>query len=825
MVISRKVAEAAGAALFAASIVPVSSLAETRSSDSLVVAQAGQQKAFNISTRLLVEALMAFGQQSGLQVSVEASQVRGLNSPGVSGTMTPEQALSALLRGTGFTFAFASPDTVTLNRLPGDSGAVTLDPVKVEGNAASPISTMTPMAPYAGGQIARGGQLGMLGNKDVMDTPFSQTNYTNKTIKDQQARTVQDILSNDPSILTKQNSASDEDGSITIRGFSSALSAGTGSLNGLAGMAPLRTPDMDYMERVEVLRGPNALLNGMAASGAGGIGGSYNLVTKQATDEAVTELTGRYGYRSQFGAHADVGRRFGPDNQFGIRVNGAYRDGDTAVKPVDAEVGLASLNMDYRGERVRIAADVAHQTDGANPQIVQQLALGGVGGGAVFVPKAPDAGTSLNPTWSRQSSDLTLGMLRGEVDIIDNVTGYAAIGKQKLNLTLIGPNQPKLLDTSGTIGWGNVEHTNISQDVFSMQGGLRARAATGPVSHGLSLNLSQSETETGEAQRTTPFTFTTNIYNPVFGDRVAAADPGDPRKLSEARVSSVGIADTLSILDERIQFTAGIRYQEAKVDSFNGTTGVKTSSYESDAWTPALGLVVKPWENVSLYGNYIENLERGVIVGTAFSNAGEIIPPYVSKQYEAGVKVDWGTVTTTLAAFQIAKPNLITIAGTPLASQALNGEVRNRGIEANAYGELAPGLRMMGGITYIDSQQTKTQGGLLDGAREAGIPVIRTVVGAEWDTPFVEGLTLTGRFTYTGNQLVSTSIPGLKIPSWEVFDLGVRYVIDSAWNDKPVTLRLNVYNVFDKNYWSSPNFRYTQLGAPRTLLLSATADF
>src|SRR5690606_13852279 len=144
------------------------------------------------------------------------------------------------------------------------------------------------------GQVATGGQVGMLGNRDVMNTPFSQSNYTNKTIVDQQAQTVQDVLSNDPSILTKQNSPSDEDASMTIRGFSTGHSSGFGSLNGLAGMSPLRSPDMNYIERVEVLRGPSALLYGMAASGAGGVGGSYNLVTKQAGDEPLTELTTGY---------------------------------------------------------------------------------------------------------------------------------------------------------------------------------------------------------------------------------------------------------------------------------------------------------------------------------------------------------------------------------------------------------------------------------------------------------------------------------------------------------------------------------------------------
>lgn len=143
----------------------------------------------------------------------------------------------------------------------------------------------------------------------------------------------------------------------------------------------------------------------------------------------------------------------------------------------------------------------------------------------------------------------------------------------------------------------------------------------------------------------------------------------------------------------------------------------------------------------------------------------------------------------------------------------------------NAYGEIGPGVRMMGGLTYIDSQQMKTQDGLSDGNREAGIPAIRTVVGGEWDTPFLQGLTLTGRFTYTGDQVISSSNDKLKIPSWTLIDLGARYALNSPWNNKPIMVRFNVDNVFNKDYWSSSNFRYVQLGAPRTFWLSATFNF
>ncbi|MDQ8022023.1 MAG: TonB-dependent receptor [Moraxellaceae bacterium] len=784
---------------------------------------------FSIPAGPLAPALRSLASSANLLLSFTADQTDGRSTRGIDGAYTPEQALVALLSGSGLQAVRLDNGGYVLRVDTSAAAAVNeqmLPAVKVTASADIPGELPKP---YAGGQIARGGQVGMLGNKDVMDTPFSQTSYTNQTIRNQQAQTVQEVLLNDPSILTKQNSASDEDGSITVRGFTNTLASGFGTLNGLAGMSPLRAPDMDYIERVEVLRGPSALLNGMAASGAGGIGGSYNLVTKQAGDEPLTELTAAFASRSQLGAHVDVGRRFGTDNQFGVRFNGAYRNGETSVEPTSAEVGSAALNLDYRDRRVRVSADVVQQSNDSNPQNVQQLVVSGVGGGYVFVPEAPDGGTNLNPEWSSQPSTLSLAMLRGEVDVTDDVAVYAAVGKQKLDFSLIGPSQPTLRAADGTFGWNYLEHTNFGYEVLSVQGGLRAAAVTGPVAHAFNLNLSQTETETKEAARQVrPYNYTTNLYNPVFGPEQSVPDPGDPRKTGETRVSSIGIADTLSTLDKRFQLTLGVRRQEVETGSFNTTTGARTSGYESDAWTPAVALVVKPWQaNVSLYANYIEALQAGTIVGTSYANAGEVFSPYVSKQYEAGAKFDSGTVTTTLAVFQIAQPNTISVSNPAggLPTLALNGELRNRGVELNAYGEPTRGVRMMGGVTLLDGIQTKTQGGLYDGNREAGVPAIRSVISGEWDTPFLQGLTLSGRITYTGDQVVSSSNDDLKIPSWTLFDLGARYVLNSPWNNKPTTIRFNIDNLFDKDYWASANFRYVQLGAPRTYRLSATFAF
>ncbi|VCU71100.1 Ferrichrome receptor FcuA precursor [Pigmentiphaga humi] len=774
----------------------------------------------NLPAQPLGQALLQLGRETSLQIFYPQQLVQGLQAPAVSGHLTPEQALRQLLQGTGINYSWQG-DSVILSRLA--SGEISqLAPVTVIGSLPGALPP-----PYAGGQVATGGQVGMLGNRDVMDTPFSQTSYTNKTIQDQQARTVQDVLNNDPSVVASTSSGTPHDYQV-IRGFGGYGTDGTRTLNGLAGMAPLFFPSSDYIERVEILKGPSALLNGMTLASAavtGAIGGSVNLVTKRATNEPITQLTTRYVSKSQIGTHLDVGRRFGASKEFGIRFNGSIDGGHTPVDGQRSKLGAAALNLDYAGERVRLSADFAHQSQTLDPNGVYIQARS-VAGSLSSFPSAPNSTVSLVPSGSEYKTKSTMGMVRGEVDIREDVTAYAAIGKQTSETDLNGYEKVRLLDGTGRYSIAR-EIQHYSRDILSMQGGIRAKANTGPVNHALSLNLSRSELTYKRAESEGSASVIDSLYNPVFPLLPSVADPGDPRKSSQTRASSIGFADTLSILDERIQFMAGIRYQEAGIKDFNLTTGLQSSKYDSHAWTPAFGLVVKPWENVSLYANYIEDLRAGTTVGTTYANAGEVLPPYVSKQHEAGVKADWGQVTTTLAVFQIAKAASISIddpaGGAPTLAQ--NGEERNRGIELNAYGQLMPGVRLLGGLTLLDARLTKTEGGTLDGKRNDTAPKARAVIGAEWDTPFMEGLTLIGRLTHTADSVVSTS-SGVTIPSWTTVDLGARYTFSSPWNKKPVTVRFNVDNVFDKNYWAgtyASGFVYR--GQPRTFRLSATFAF
>ncbi|RYH29087.1 MAG: TonB-dependent receptor, partial [Alcaligenaceae bacterium] len=323
------------------------------------------------------------------------------------------------------------------------------------------------------------------------------------------------------------------------------------------------------------------------------------------------------------------------------------------------------------------------------------------------------------------------------------------------------------------------------------------------------------------AGTTTFGSIASNIHNPVFLDEPDTTAPAR-RRISKTVLSSYAVSDTLSILDERAQLTLGVRKQRIAADNYNIATQVRTSRYDKDAYTPVVGLVVKPWERVSLYGSYIEGLQQGAVVGTSYANANEVLDPYLSKQYEVGVKVDWGQVSTTLAAFQIEQASaLVNPANNTLTS---DGEQRNRGLELNVAGEPWRGVRLLGGYMLLDAKLTQTQSGLNNGKTAPGTSRHHVTLGAEWDTPYVPGLTLTSRVMYASRQDVDAANTQ-SIKPWTTVDLGARYTVERP-GGQPVTLRANVRNVFNKNFWTTyPGAGTLNISEGRTLMLSATMHF
>ena len=195
--------------------------------------------------------------------------------------------------------------------------------------------------------MTTGGRVGLLGDKDFMETPFNTISYTDKFIADRQARDITDVISaTDPTVFSNGQTGTINE-FYYIRGFASAI--GDVSFGGLYGISPYYRVSPEMFERIDVLKGPSALLNGMPPGGS--VGGSVNLVPKRAGDDPLARLTGTYMSDAQFGTHVDLGRRFGDNRQFGIRFSGVYRDGEGAINNQKHKSQLGSLGLDWRGER------------------------------------------------------------------------------------------------------------------------------------------------------------------------------------------------------------------------------------------------------------------------------------------------------------------------------------------------------------------------------------------------------------------------------------------------------------------------------------------
>jgi iron complex outermembrane receptor protein len=768
----------------------------------------------------LSSALTDFGRQAGIQIVVDPTVVANKTSGGVSGNMTVEQALQRLLTGTGIPYRFTSPNSVSVGAAPsGASGAIQLDPVQVQGFPVPQQAMIDNLPPaYAGGQVATGGQLGLLGNRDVMDTPFNQTSYTAKKAKDQQATTIREVLIDDPSVRTVGGEGGPGVDALKVRGFDMA-GLSIFSYGGLYGLLPTRSIMAELAERVEVLKGPSAMLNGMQPDG--GIGGTLNIVPKRAPEEPLTQVTANYASAAQFGGHVDVGRRYGADKQFGVRANGVFKAGQTDVRWNSDQRSLALLGLDFRGDRARFSADIGYQYQYIGG-VIGYLALAN----GVPVPWAPSVRT--NPAgqpWNYQERKDLFGVFRGEFDLTDRITAYAAFGALDARLAGLESFATNVTNFNGNATAVGARNLSRLDTYRTAQAGVRALVDTGPIDHELAFTASgyDSKNLIGSVSGAS---FATNIYNPTVVARPSVVTP-EATLRSTSQLLSFGLADTLSAAGKRIQLTIGARLQQVSSANFNSTTGAQTSSYSQSALSPSVALVFKPWQNVSIYGNWIQGLQPGTTVGSTFTNAGEVFAPFKATQFEAGVKVDWGRFTTTASVFKITQPSLLTNVATN--TQYPGGEQVNQGIELNVFGEPMEGVRLLGGAMFLSPVLAKTQGGLTDGWIAPFTPTFQFNIAGEWDLPFARGLTLNGRVVYTGSQYIDTTWPRRSLAEWTRFDAGVRYGFENPGaKGKLVVARFNVENVLDANYWQGQGGGSTGtlvLGAPRTFRLSVTSDF
>lgn len=652
---------------------------------------------------------------------------------------------------------------------------------------------------------------GPWGEMKIQDTPYSINVIPSDLIENTISRNQDQLFKMNPlTQITAPSDINNISGQV-IRGFSVQNYFVDGIRNGNIGLGMF----VEDLERIEVYSGLSGFLYG-----ANDVGGTVNYVLKRPTPYYLTNVTvGDYG-NTQYFLHGDFGGPIDKDGKFGYRFNIMGQDGKTDIENQRLKKVLATAAFDWHvTDKLLLQVDASYsdyRLDGRQEQFYFPNPLS-------FMPKAPDNSQLWGPTNTYNEVATTRLGAQTTYHINDIFTFRAAFNNQIDSRQLVAPATGTVLtdDTYSMSILGN-RSKDYSYGGYAY---VDANFSTFGIEHKLTLGSN------GYAflQKTAPYTTLSATSIISFSNPGSANISVNSYSPDQFPLLKTGKTDNYSyIIGDDIKFSdqwsalAGVNISEIKAENYNTNTGAFTSGYNKSEPSPSASLIYKPTPNITTYATYMDELQQGTIVSSTsnFTNGGQTLAPFVSHQYEVGAKETLGGTLLTAAVFEIDKANTynqVNANGTQTAME--NGREVHRGVEFTTSGKVMQNLTLLGGITLLDAKVTKANTAF---ASQGNVPdfVARQTakIYAEYDAPFLKGLTFNGGVYYTGNFYVNPTNT-LEAPSVALIDLGARYTT-KMYGDKTMTYRIFVANVTNENYWL-----YGPLGSPRSITFSATMRF
>ncbi|MBF0804922.1 MULTISPECIES: TonB-dependent siderophore receptor [unclassified Neisseria] len=709
--------------------------------------------------------------------------------------------------------------------------------VTVKGKAAKSYSIASD------GDLRDRVNLGLLGKANAFTAPVTVVNYDEKALNNTEARTLVDAIAKHDASTWQFGGESNTLTGLYFRGYQ--LDARQFSVNGLAGMYGTQGTSSVQVASAQLIKGASTAITGMDPEGA--VSGAVNIETKKAADEGNRKIGAGYFSDSRAQGTFDLGQRFGENKQFGVRANGKLRHGDTPRNGYSEDNKEFALNADYRGDKLRVAFDSIYskrKAEGGRARIQDIQSANG----RLF--DAPDGKTNLLPGWNRQNTTGQTNMLTFEYDFDAPVQISGGIGYNKARYygTLVSPTACATATTTRPQSGNNCDGTQYTTGraritgqyfrTLSMNLAARGEFETGPVSHNWNAafdriirnrtTLQSAQSAANSSRVITPYGATS------IEEQLAAYRPVIPTAMNTSldtnvKVNSLALSDTLGFFGNKYRLTLGGRYQ--MIDQTDKREG---SSADASRFSPMAMAAWVPSPDFVVYGNYMEDLEPGAVTtDTATGDAG-MSDPRVSRQFEVGVRKNWGDFVTTLNAFQITRPGYYRTNSAAYIANRLAGKPRgterNRGVEFSTYANLLnQTLRPSFGIMYLQSRvkDYPTYAETFANGVQVANPNVIAKAGVEWDTPFVKGLTLSSNVQHFGESYQRTD-KAYAFPSYTLVDVGARYKTKLGGKNT-LTVSSAVENLFNKNYWQVQRGQYDRsfavLGMPRTYWLKAELEF
>ncbi|MFO1393973.1 MAG: TonB-dependent receptor [Steroidobacteraceae bacterium] len=648
----------------------------------LSFAAQAQDLTFDIPAGDLNAALTAYSKQTGQQVVFKIDDLKGKTTPGVHGAMTPEQALTALLAGTG----------LKVQKDP--SGAIAIFPAEAVAGGASDktagddqkleevIVTATAVS-----QIYVTSRSGTRLDTDPMNLPISVSAVQGDLLQQQQARTLTDVLNNVAGVDVSGY------GNVTMRGFGASLARNgtieTGTF--INGADPRPTVSVD---RVEVVKGPEQIMQG----NRGGIGGLVNVITKRPEANPYAYLGAAGGSDGYWRLDADVNDTLLGDETnrlMGRLIGSSSGAGETSVGYDGASSGFASAGLGWEntdwGSNLGVVYEYNSTSTPDSPLVATQ-------NGRLHSGMKEWAFGANNAFYaSRQNSIDAIYSQRLWQDWTLNVNYIWSDTARKQRGTtafLVAPDTMSAFTSQGR-GWTTDSNSN------NLKLDIRGSLNTGPVEHKLLLayddNTADDTRNAGLIRK--------GFYTTDLSTGVKTFDPA-PRIVP----ASYGTYDESGLLlVDQVNWEAWSGLFGVRWVSFDSSTRFGSNAPDKqsdDATLPQYGLVYRITPDVSLYASGGEGFQSNA---SLLDVDGKSIPNETSTQYEGGVKALLlnQRVAVTLALYRIEQKNLANIvAVTPdedLVYTTIPG-LTSKGVELEVSGQPIRGLQMRANFTYTKQE-------------------------------------------------------------------------------------------------------------------------
>ena len=814
---------------------------------------------FNIPPQSLSSAILALSQAAKLKIFFDATITRGINSPGLIGQYSSEQALRKLLEKSGIRYSLTDSGSIKLQVTPAAQPIKApetklaqpkpkLNPVAAPDEAAPPtLETMKVSGkfeyqaddPYNTNYVLPSATAGTKTDTPIMETPLNVQVISKQVLKDQQVISLEQALRNVSGVTMKAHGISSLNNGINfginyptpvIRGFASE----TFFRNGFRLQNGSASRQFGNVESVEVLKGPAAILYGQVEPG-----GMINIVTNKPQATQYYSLTQQFGSYDLYRTSVDATGPLNKDESLLYRTNFSYQNSNSFRDFVYTDDVFVAPSLKWIvSPKTWVSVEMEYDRNN-----------NGFDAGFIPIYKRKILKIPFNANWG-ELSPVKQETLFGNITTAHQFNDKWAI-KHQLSVNHATGDADFYIPYP-PINQRVVQSTHAiyqnSNDTYSTNLDLTGHFDTFGLGHTLLLGGDYYRLDTQVTSgSTSKYTPGVNYFNPVHKPFVAPLLSPEFIREDKQIIDQYGlyVQDQIK-LPYHVHVMGGIRYQNLHQASSLQEFAVPATNLASseDAVTPRVGLLWQPIDWLSLYGNYVESFGPNVV-----SNPGLVyptnkpIPATGASQYEIGAKTEFfdGRFRASLAYFDLTKNNIAVREPAKncngLACYLIISQALSKGVEVDVQGEILPGWQVITTFANTHVNISKSdQSGLLGNPDQQffGIPIN---TASFWSTynfqqKWLKGFSVGAGVTYQDSQFAfidetnaSKRKRSFVVPGFETVALMTAYSRDVG--DAKVSVQFNIENLLDERYFTGLTVEtaygkkgegYGVYGTPRTFM-------